>query len=44
MVMSWEMNMVIQVQNLDKAVCILHNVNVIVKGMHSPILLPVVGK
>ena len=38
------MDLAIQVQILNKAVCISHSVNTLVKGMNSTIFLPAIGK
>ena len=38
------MDTVTRVQILDKAVCILNNVNTLGKGINSTILLPVMGR
>ena len=40
----WRMDMVTQVQILDKAVCISHSANTLGKGMNLIILLPAMGK
>ena len=39
-----EMDMVIQVQNLNEAVCISHSANTLSKDMHPNLLLPAIGK
>ena len=38
------MELVTQVQTLDKAVCVLHHVNTLEKGMNPSGLSPVMGK
>ena len=38
------MDMAIQVQILDKAVCISHSANILEKGMHPTILPPITDK